>query len=160
MGKFGLSRLITVLFILIVLGIFLLLGAAIVVNRWINTPLNLDQEKILLVASGDNIGKIARQLAREGILHHPRLLIVYAKLSQQTQLKIGEYRIPKNATPKVLLSVLLSDDVVTYQITLIEGKTFKDFLEILAKEEKLDKTLTGKTFEDIKKIMMVRKKKT
>ncbi len=147
------SRIISILSALVVVGMLLLAVGVIFVNRWLQEPLDLSQEKVVSIQSGDTLGKVAYQLADDNILDYPKLLIIYAKLTKQTHLKVGEYRIPAKVTPQKLLSILLSGNVITHKITLVEGKTFSYFLETLAKEQKIKATLKDKSFDDIKEML-------
>lgn len=128
----------------------LLTVGAFIVNRWLYEPINLQEEKVVAIQAGDTLSKIAYQLANEGILTYPKLFILYAKFTEQTRLEVGEYRISARVTPERLLSELRSGDVVSYSVTLVEGLTFKDFLAVLKKQEKIKLTLVGKTFAEIK----------
>jgi UPF0755 protein len=122
-------------------------------NSWLHQPLNLKEEKIVAIKSGDTLGKIAYRLANEDILTHPKLFILYAKLTKQADLMVGEYRLPAKLTPEQLLFELRSGDVVSYSVTLVEGLTFKHFLERLSKQEKIESVLTGKSFSEMKDIL-------
>jgi UPF0755 protein len=72
-------------------------------------------------------------------------------LTKQTGVEVGEYKLPTQITPKLLLETLRYGDVVSYKVTLVEGKTFKDFMFVLSEQEQLESTLKNKNFDDIKK---------
>lgn len=143
------SRLITALLALVVVAILLATASVFFVHNWLHKPMDLQEEKVLAIQPGDTVGKIAYRLARDGILTHPKLFILYAKFSEQTHLEVGEYRLPANITPEQLLSELRSGDVVTYSVTLVEGLTFKNFLAILNKQEKIINTLNSEASSDL-----------
>lgn len=124
--------------------------SAFIINYWLHKPLAIKEEHLLIVSPGDTLSKISYQLADEQWLKHPKLFIAYARLSQQTRLQVGEYRIDPNTTPKHLLEKFQAGNVVSYQITLVEGKTFQDYLNILSSQDKLVDDLPGKRFEEIK----------
>jgi len=142
------SRLINGLSILVVVGMLLLTVGTFFVNNWLHKPMDLQEEKVLAIQPGDTVGKIAYRLASDDVLTHPKLFILYAKLSEQTHLEVGEYRLPAKITPKQLLTELRSGDVVTYSVTLVEGLTFKNFLAILNKQEKIINTLDSEASSD------------
>ena len=148
-----LSRLVKLVSILALITALLFTVGAFAVSSWLQKSLNLEEEKILSVQPGDTLSKVAYGLANDNILTHPKLFILYAKLTEQTHLEVGEYRLSAGITPVQLLSELQSGEVVSYNITLVEGKTFKDFLAVLAKEEKITSTLQGKSFDEIKAIL-------
>jgi UPF0755 protein len=120
-------------------------------NNWLNHPLNLGAETVVRINAGDTLSKLSYQLAKDNILTHPRGLILYAKLTKQTGVEVGEYKLPTQITPKLLLETLRYGDVVSYKVTLVEGKTFKDFMFVLSEQEQLESTLKNKNFDDIKK---------
>lgn len=120
-------------------------------NNWLNHPLKLGEETVVRINAGDTLSKLSYQLEKDNILTHPQWLILYARVTKQTGLEVGEYKLPAQITPKLLLETLRDGDVVSYQVTLVEGKTFKDFMAVLSKQEKLESTLKDKSFDDIKK---------
>ncbi|MEO0443038.1 MAG: endolytic transglycosylase MltG [Pseudomonadota bacterium] len=144
------SRAVNVIALAGVSGFLLLALAAFGLNTWLNSPVNLATDKILLIESGDTLSKIVYDFSSEGILRHPTLLIWYAQLTQRDQLKVGEYRIPAKISPEGLLDIFQSGQVLTYNVTLVEGLTFNDFLNILSKQEKVVPSLAGKNFAEIK----------
>jgi UPF0755 protein len=75
------------------------------------------------------------------VLSSPRLFILYARITEKTKLEIGEYLLVKGSSHEQLLSLLQSGNVITYKVTLVEGKTFNDFLNTLASHKKLLTTL-------------------
>jgi UPF0755 protein len=110
-------------------------------QRWLNTPLKLfanhPQGLILVVESGDTLSKIAHQLHAKKLLDLPTLFILYARLTGQAQIKIGEYLLPTQTTPLTLLEQLQSNNVIMHKVILLEGKTFDDFLATLQQQEKI-----------------------
>jgi UPF0755 protein len=137
----------------VVISVLILTLGAFFLNYWIHQPLPIKNEKIIQIASGDTLSKVAYKLSDEGVVKYPRLLIFYAKFTDRTRIEIGEYQVKANITVDSLLDLFQSGDVVSYSVSLIEGKTFKDFLSVLQKQEKLKQQLTGKTFEEIKEFL-------
>ncbi len=122
-------------------------------QRWLNSPLNFtayhSQDLVLVVESGDTLSKVARQLYAKKLLDLPELLILYAYLTDQTQVNIGEYRLSPQTTPVALLKKLQSNDVVKYSVTLVEGKTFDDFLSTLQRQQKIRSVIRSTNQDDI-----------
>ncbi|ABD80895.1 endolytic transglycosylase MltG [Saccharophagus degradans] len=123
--------------------------------QWLNAPIAYQAQylqsvnNVYRVERGSNLTQIANVLAREQIIEWPKVWVLYARASQKTAVKVGEYKLLAGDTPLVLLNRLVSGDVVSYSVTLIEGSTFKDFLTALHAQEKLQKTLARKTTEQI-----------
>ncbi|MCW8193510.1 endolytic transglycosylase MltG [Proteobacteria bacterium 005FR1] len=106
--------------------------------RWLHSPLAIDgDEFIYTLPKGGSLSMAARDLEREGVLDHGRLLTLYGRLSRQDAVRAGEYRLQAGDTPLSLLSKLLRGDVVTYQATLVEGWTFREALSYLHAQPKL-----------------------
>jgi UPF0755 protein len=78
------------------------------------------------------------------------LLTWYGRWSGQDQrIKRGEYRVPYGTNAPGLLSLLESGQVVQYQVTLPEGITLRQAIEILHAEEAMTATLSGPGDEKI-----------
>ncbi len=119
-------------------------------NQWLNESLNTNEQTVIRIKPGDTLSKLSYQLEKDGILTHPQWLILYAKLTKKTVLEVGEYKLPRQVTPKTLLETFRDGEVISYQITLVEGKTFKDYMKVLSQQEKLEHKLSNKTFIEIK----------
>ncbi|MBX2807620.1 MAG: endolytic transglycosylase MltG [Cellvibrionaceae bacterium] len=149
------SRIINVMGCGVVVGMLLLTISAYLCNRWVNTPIDIAANSLVDVQAGDTLTKISRQLYDQGIIQWPRLWVLYARLTQRTAIHVGEYALPAVVTPDQLLSLLQSADVLSYSVTLVEGKTFADFLQTLQAQEKLSITLADKMPQDILSIIGV-----
>ncbi len=74
----------------------------------------------------------AMRLHQEGLISNARYFIWYAKFRRDTtKLKIGEYRLSKNFTPKQILEELVSGNVVKYPLTIPEGYNIFDIAAII-----------------------------
>lgn len=115
-------------------------------KHWVTTPLNVSDDMVISVKKGDTLGKLAYQLESDNILSSAQLFILYARLEKKTKIEVGEYLLAKGSHHEQLLNLLHSGDVIRYQVTLVEGKTFDDFLSALQRNDKikhtLDKSLT------------------
>lgn len=130
------------LFRLVWLGAFLgllLLGLLLLgFLLWqVQQPLSVAKDQTLRVEPGSNLTKVANYLGQEGMLELPRLLVIYARLSNQQGIQAGEYHIVQGDSPKSLLVKLSRGEVVTYRIVFPEGLTYRDWLARLRAEEKL-----------------------
>lgn len=119
--------------------------AAYLFYRYLNEPDIVRHEPVVVeVLPGTAFSGIARQLAGEGLISKPRWLTLYAVLTGQAErIQAGEYQVQPGQSPKQLLGLLVSGKVVQYQVTLVEGWRFDDFLAKLAEQEKLVKKCFG-----------------
>lgn len=137
------ARIVQVASFFIMVGIFVATIGAFFLNNWLHTPLPLNDDKTLKITTGDTLAKVSEALSQDGILKYPRLFSLYSRLSDRTTIKVGEYLIPKGATPERLLTILESDNVISYSVLLVEGKTYKDFLQALAQKNNIELKLSN-----------------
>lgn len=135
-------------FLIACLGLYLGYNA---LNHYLDAPLPLVSDEQVEVPAGANLTRISKQLAADGILELPELFTLYARFTEQTAIKVGEYNLSVGLTPRQLLNLLNSGQVIQYQLTFPEGLNFKEWLSLLALQPKLNKTLTGLTEEALLK---------
>lgn len=119
-------------------------GAYQYFHQWLEAPLALPDEGVeYQLAIGSTLSHMAHDLAERNVLEHPRALILYARLTNQTQVRAGEYSFAADTSPRKLLAIVNSGDVKTYTVTLVEGRTFADYVETLAKAPRIQSELAG-----------------
>lgn len=135
-------------------GVFLaallsLLAAWFYVQGWLKTPLQIsDGGYVYELKQGQSLGHLANDLGVAGVLNHPRLLRLYARLNDANKIHAGEYLFPQGTTPESLLQKLINGDVILYQVTFVEGWTVKQALAALAKMDSIEHRLAGKSAAD------------
>lgn len=131
--------------------------------RFVHTPLlsnNINghtQSIVFQIQPGTSLKKLIRRLAELKILStkkQQRYFEYYIKLHQASGLlKMGEYELLPNHTPKSLFQKLVNGQVVLYTFTIVEGWSFQDILDALQKHPKLEKKLYNLTaFEIVQKL--------
>ena len=86
---------------------------------------------------------IANQLLEQGVLNSAWPFVLLVKMSgKETYLQAGDYTLNKNITPYQLMLSLNHGKATQGNITFIEGKTFKQMREKLAKNEAIEATIT------------------
>ncbi|MFN3785624.1 MAG: endolytic transglycosylase MltG, partial [Thiothrix sp.] len=113
-------------------------------RAFLRTPLNVTADNAVFeVKGGATIRQVARQLQENRLIRHGVLFIVHARLTgTATKLKAGEYQLEAGMKPDDLLQKLVSGQVLQYSLTLVEGKTFKEFLQQIRQHPQLVQTLT------------------
>ncbi len=134
---------------LAVIGCLILMIAAaaawLYVQAWLNTPINVDSTGYTYeLKQGQTLGHLANDLGGEQILKHPRLLRLYARATDTNKVHAGEYFFPTGTTPRMILEKLRNGDVVLYQITFVEGWTYKQALTALDNHPSVRHDLSGK----------------
>ncbi len=85
---------------------------------------------------------IANQLVEQGVLTSAWPFVILVKISgKETYLQAGDYTVNKNITPYQLMLSLNHGKATQGSITFIEGKTFKQMREKLAKNDAIDATI-------------------
>ena len=131
---------------LIRLSVIVSVIVAILGSAWLfqyaRTSLKLSpQAQEISIQPKSGLKSIANQLVEQQVLGNPWAFIVLAKLLQKEQnLKAGEYTLNKNITPYQLLLSLNHGKATQGSITFIEGKTFKQMREKIAKNDAIKNT--------------------
>lgn len=112
------------------------------VESWRQNPDSITGTGTFVLERGQSFRGFADELARAGMVRHPRLWAALARLDgTATQVKAGEYRITDADTPDGLLARLVAHDVVAYRVSLIEGWTVAQALQALAADPVLEQRL-------------------
>ena len=115
-------------------------------QKALNAPLVAEGDGIITVKRGDTLASLNRELVQRGVIHSDWVLPVYARLNPQAaNIKAGDYRIDASASLPSLMNDITNGKVVVYNITVVEGKTFKDLRASLVQTAGIEYTLPDKT---------------
>src|SRR5712691_4559282 len=99
----------------------------------------LSEARTLVVPAHTGIAAIATQLAQEGMIRNKVVFEVVARLSGRgTALKPGEYEIPAAASVMQTLDLLASGKTVRHRLTIPEGLTSAEIVELVRNAPALD----------------------
>lgn len=141
-------------FLALVEVLLVLAGLAVAAGGWwqrqaLQQPLAVEQELLIEVPAGSTPGGILNRLEEEGVLHDAFLLRLYWRFNLAGQaLHSGEYRLTPGMQASGLLDLWRRGDVVQYAVTLVDGWTFRQVRAALAKQAKLEQTLSGLTDDE------------
>lgn len=123
----------------------LLLSSAVWQQRAaLEQPLRLAEERLLEVPSGATPGGLLNRLQDEGLLHGSFWLRLYWRFNLSEQgMRSGEYRLEPGMTAAELLELWQRGEVVQYNLTLVEGWSFRQVRAALARTDKLEQSLEG-----------------
>lgn len=114
------------------------------IHSALQQPLNITQEELLDIPSGTTPTGTLKRIEAEGLIKDAFWLRVYWRFNLAGQpLHAGEYRMVPGMTMQDLIAVWKRGEVVQYSVTLVEGWNFRQVRAALAKDEKLQQTLTG-----------------
>lgn len=118
------------------------------------SEVNLQEPRVFLIKSGSNIKIIAQDLTMQKIIEDPWLFILLAKLKGvETRVRAGEYQLESGQTPDDLIEVFVSGSSIQYSFTVIEGWSFRQMLDAMAKDPIIEHQLEDKTNEEIMRLI-------
>jgi UPF0755 protein len=120
-------------------------------RQWIETPVaGLQAPVAFEVARGATLRSVAASLEKQGMLDQPRAWIAWARLTGRAGgLKAGEYELRPGMSPRQLLDLLSSGDVILHSITFVEGSMFADMRKALVSNAAVRNDRQGATDEEI-----------
>jgi UPF0755 protein len=127
-----LKRLFAWLFALVVVAALVAGGGYLWLKNEIAAPGPLAQETIVRIPRGQGIEATAAALAAEGIIKHPWLLLAASRLEPGGSIKAGEYALPPRVSVVDLLGQLRAGRVLVRRLTIPEGLTVREVLELVA----------------------------
>ncbi len=131
----------TIVFCLLVLAAGTLAASA---REWWLQPFEGQQGLVLQVNPGASLASVALELENAGALRYGQLWRFMARfMGQDGQIKQGEYLITANQSPRNILERLVSGEVVQYAITLPEGITLAQAINLIQAEPRLTRELNG-----------------
>jgi UPF0755 protein len=119
-------------------------GTTWYVMRWQQTPFAMAEGVVVILERGQSFAGFARRLNELGVIDHPRLWTVMARVSGDARrVQAGEYLIRPSDSPATFLSRLTLGDIVTYQAQIIEGWTVMQAVAALSGDPVLEQRLEG-----------------
>ena len=125
-----------------------LMGGALYLGRALLTADGpLQATKTVVIPRGAGPTTMAKVLREEGIISHSRLFRVALMIDPNPKpIKAGEYEIPARTSMQALVELLQSGKVVQRRLTVVEGATTAEVIELVRKTE----ALTGEITLDVK----------
>lgn len=104
----------------------------------------IEQPLPYTVSSGASLISVANDLEQRGIIVHPSYLVWYARWQGKADhIEAGDYVLLPDMSPANLLDQLVSGDVIQYSVTIPEGWTFRQLVNALNENSKLEHELKG-----------------
>lgn len=131
--------------ILIVLLLLAGLAAAGSVWWWLQAPLPMAQDRVeVSIEAGQSPRQVAQAWVRAGVQTSPDWLYAWFRLSGEDRaMRAGSFEIDRGTTPRGLLDKMVRGDEVLSTVKFIEGWTFRQVREALAKAPHLRQTIAS-----------------
>lgn len=127
-----LQRLLGFFVTLFTLGVVTLVGGGLWAVYEFRRPGPLAQAQEFEVLSGTSLNTVADTLGARGIIHHPYVFMAGAILQGQAgRIKAGDYEITPGLSQQAIMDKLVRGDVIKRQVTVREGLTSYEVVEIL-----------------------------
>jgi UPF0755 protein len=111
-------------------------------------PGPLATAKIVVIPKGAGLDDIAERLAANGVIQRPIVFRVAARLEDKAHLlKAGEYEFQAAISQEAVIRQLIEGRTVLHRLTVAEGLTTAEVLQIVARAGPLDGTVTEKPAE-------------
>jgi UPF0755 protein len=147
-------KLIKRIFVFFVFSALAVMAGVFWAINWMQSPVQIaDAPLNFEINRGESTASIANRLAESGRVQWPIIWRAYARWVENKPIQAGEYKFPLQTTPLGLLHQFQRGDVVKYTVTFPEGKTYREFLEILKQQPKIRHELANKPLEEHKKIL-------
>lgn len=140
--------------VLVLLVILVAIGVGAIAwwgNKWLQQPIAGLQEKTTFeVPRGASTRSVATALHARGLLDQPQVWVAWSRLTRSdSALKAGEYELQPGLTPRGLLALLSSGQVLLHSITFIEGSTFADVRNALVANDAVRNANVDRSDADI-----------
>lgn len=112
------------------------------------------QQAIITIEPGSSVKVIAKQLEQQGLMDYPSVFNVLLRITKQAKkLRAGDYRVDTTWNYQELLKHLTEDPEVQYPITLIEGMTLKDAIQVVRSLPKIKQDLSAQPWDEIQQLL-------
>ena len=128
-----LRRFIAACLALVVLAVLAVGGGWWLLGRYLDQPGPLAEEQVLDFPRGSGLASIATRLEAAGVIEDARLFRVATRVvGRDRRLRAGEFRIPANVSPRGVLDILESGQIVLHAMTIPEGLSTVEALAVVA----------------------------
>lgn len=138
--------------LIVVAGMLLAMFAYVASNifHYMHEPVQFDEAVTIDFKPGSSIRTLSNQLQSHQLLEHPDYFLIWGRLSgKATRLQAGEYVFSPGQALAELVDDMVTGRVRQYSLTLVEGWTFREFLNAVAAHEAVEHTLKDVAYDDI-----------
>ncbi|WP_417420938.1 endolytic transglycosylase MltG [Halomonas sp.] len=145
------KRLLAAVGIILVLGVAVAAGSYLYWQNRLEAPLTLDEPVLYQVPAGAGFNQVVAQLESQGIIDDAWAFQLLARVHPERvpRLRVGEYQLTPGMRGLEMIALLGSNNVVTYALTLPEGRTFNQLRELLNNAPKLGHQTADMSDEEI-----------
>ena len=129
----------------IALMLMVALGAAYwTVRYFFDQPGPLEHATVIVIPKGDGVNAIAQRLEHDGVITDARVFTAAVLWFRSGgKLKAGEYEVAKNASMRQVLDTLVEGKAVLYSVSVPEGLTSYQVVQVLRRNPNLVGEITS-----------------
>ncbi|MDJ0894880.1 MAG: endolytic transglycosylase MltG [Alphaproteobacteria bacterium] len=106
-------------------------------------PGPLDRDQVLVIEKGAGSAAIAGQLGEAGIIRYPWAFRIATRFTgQDRMLRAGEYQFPAGSSAQEVAGVLIAGVTLKRRLTIAEGITTREVLQLVSEADGLNGSLT------------------
>ena len=120
-------------------------------NKFIQKEIVLTPKtSVFEIKKGTNITIISNDLEKKGIISNAIYFKILARLEKKaSKVKAGEYQLLPNMKAGDLLDLFVSGKTLQHQLSIIEGRTFKNLVDAIRNHPTLIQTLSDDDYNNI-----------
>jgi UPF0755 protein len=129
-------------------------------NQFLDTPLAITETTHFTVKQGSTVKRVAQDLRQANLLPPSALdtsetfVQLYARWEgYASKIKAGEYELNPGMTIDDVFKRFTSGQTVQYQLSIIEGKSFKDIVRAVKSNPDIQQTLTGAEYAHLMSLL-------
>jgi len=132
-------RLLNLLYTFIAVVVIAAAGVSFYLYATFTGPGPSIEDKTLVIPKGSGVAEIAGILKTENVIEDTRIFRLGVRLlSNSKPLIAGEYVFPKGISPSGAMGIMIAGKSITHRLTIPEGLTVREVLELVSSEPLLD----------------------
>ena len=134
----------------LILAIVIIATLGVLTQQTMSAANTLSDSQVIELKPGSTIRSLAAQLEQHDLVKYPKLLILWTRLNGDAKrLQAGEYMVKPGATLSDLINDITTGRVRQYSLKLLEGWTFKQFMQAINSHEAISHSLDNATHKEI-----------
>ncbi|TBR42210.1 endolytic transglycosylase MltG [Marinomonas agarivorans] len=131
------------------LVLILIISSSLALYYLLAKPLPIKDSQIYEIKAGVGSLSIANQFVQKGLIKNKKLLHVAVKLQPNWVPKVGKYQIDPDMSLLDVMALFHSGKAIVHKVTLVEGRTTKQYLLAMQEKGNIKMTLLNKSNEMI-----------
>ena len=129
----------------------------LITKQTMDTPNTLSESQIIEIKPGATIRSLAAQLEQHNLVKCPKLLVLWTRLNGDAKrIQVGEYIVQPATTLSALMDDITSGRVRQYSLKLLEGWTFKEFMQAINSHEAIKHELANLSQKEILELLEIK----